>query len=337
MKKPMRWLISGLVALTLIPLSLAVSAATPAAACPGAEVNGTVVAVDAATGQVTLDTGGGVLCTVTLPTGEDGHPIATLLGRYFDQANVADLLEALETTSVWVLCPPAGDCALAEADTAGAVPGQVTAVTANADGSFTLTVQPTGGGPALLVPTLDADLAEALPAALAALAVQWELEAGDAGVVVADATDEIAALHQDGLGFGVIVKLYAMAEASEAACEAEGAPDPCGVTVTELVEQFRSGVGLGQLFKLYGKPALLGVGHVRRAGPPAASATPTPLAGDADDEAADEPSSDHPGCVNGGAGANSHNPHCTGTAPGGPGNGGGNNGNGNNGNGHGKP
>jgi hypothetical protein len=92
--------------------------------------------------------------------------------------------------------------------------------------------------------------------------------------------EQIAAYHEEGMGFGVLVKLYAMAEASAQACldevepEAVGATDEPGtdapedactpLTVDELVEQFKGGVGMGQLFKEHGKPALLGVGHVKK-------------------------------------------------------------------------
>jgi hypothetical protein len=88
---------------------------------------------------------------------------------------------------------------------------------------------------------------------------------------------QIAQLHQDGMGFGVLVKLYAMAEASVKACAGQPAPtgpvaDPAqpattceAVTVEQLVSEFQGGAGMGQLFKTYGKPALLGVGQVRKA------------------------------------------------------------------------
>lgn len=87
--------------------------------------------------------------------------------------------------------------------------------------------------------------------------------------------EQIAAYHEDGMGFGVLVKLYAMAEASEEACAAQeepvideetGQPVECvPLTAEELVEAFRSGTGMGALFKEHGKPALLGVGHVKKA------------------------------------------------------------------------
>lgn len=98
---------------------------------------------------------------------------------------------------------------------------------------------------------------------------------------------EIAAYHEDGMGFGVLVKLYAMAEASQEACpttpsdpaapvDPTAAPACTAVTVDELVNSFRSGTGMGALFKQYGKPALLGVGHVRKALQALQQATPQP-------------------------------------------------------------
>jgi len=91
---------------------------------------------------------------------------------------------------------------------------------------------------------------------------------------------EIATYHEEGMGFGVLVKLYAMAEASKEACEAETAEQGEGVTPAEgevegetctpltvdaLVTELKSGVGMGALYKDHGKPALLGVGHVKKA------------------------------------------------------------------------
>lgn len=89
--------------------------------------------------------------------------------------------------------------------------------------------------------------------------------------------EEIAGFHRDGMGFGVLVKLYAMAEASKLVCDAEnnaggGTPtegetvEACvPLTAAELVAAFKGGMGMGQLFKEHGKPALLGVGHVKKA------------------------------------------------------------------------
>lgn len=88
--------------------------------------------------------------------------------------------------------------------------------------------------------------------------------------------EEIAAYHEDGMGFGVLVKIYAMVEESQLACESQvpeegedaGEGDPVEecvpLTADELVTAFKSGTGIGLLFKEYGKPALLGVGHVKQ-------------------------------------------------------------------------
>lgn len=76
--------------------------------------------------------------------------------------------------------------------------------------------------------------------------------------------EEIVAYHEEGMGFGVLVKIYAVAQASESAC-ADLEDDACEpVTPGELVEAFKHGQGMGLLFKEYGKPALLGVGHVKQ-------------------------------------------------------------------------
>lgn len=90
--------------------------------------------------------------------------------------------------------------------------------------------------------------------------------------------EQIAAYHEEGMGFGVLVKIYAMAEEAKAACEAQEPvatetpadgtpvePSCTPVTAEELVASFKSGTGMGALFKEYGKPAMLGVGHVKKA------------------------------------------------------------------------
>ncbi len=88
--------------------------------------------------------------------------------------------------------------------------------------------------------------------------------------------EQIAAYHEEGMGFGVLVKLFAMAEAQKTACpdmppvdDGTGtgevvAPTCTAVSADELVTAFKSG-GMGALFKQYGKPALLGVGHAKKA------------------------------------------------------------------------
>ncbi len=74
-------------------------------------------------------------------------------------------------------------------------------------------------------------------------------------------SDQIAALHADGMGFGVMVKFYAIAAESKAFCE--GQTDCTPVTVEELISAFKSGAGIGALFKEHGKPATVGVGQLK--------------------------------------------------------------------------
>jgi hypothetical protein len=105
---------------------------------------------------------------------------------------------------------------------------------------------------------------------------------------------QIAMYHGEGMGFGVLVKLFSMVEASVEKCviqlagESEATNQDAGdvvvpneltceaLTVEQLVSEFKGGSGLGQLFKEYGKPALLGVGHVKKALKNQPQVTPTP-------------------------------------------------------------
>jgi hypothetical protein len=96
----------------------------------------------------------------------------------------------------------------------------------------------------------------------------------EAGLTVGE---QVAGYHADGMGFGVLVKIYSMAAASKAACDsaAGAATTSAGdtttattcvpVTVDELVTAFKSGKGMGELMKEYGRPSMMGVGQVRKA------------------------------------------------------------------------
>ena len=55
-----------------------------------------------------------------------------------------------------------------------------------------------------------------------------------------------------------------LAAESQEACANDESDEPCAVTAAELVEAFQSGMGMGQLFKEYSKPSMLGVGHVKQ-------------------------------------------------------------------------
>ena len=272
-----------------LALALTLATASPVAAqegeippCGGDSVSGTVVAVDEETGEVTVYTAGG-LCTVTLD-GEYDHPIVDLLGSYFGDVSTGSLTTALEATQGCAAYDAGSEAwTWADCDDEDAV--AVTIVGENEDGTFTALVD----GEEVRVSVEDPEVAERLSKALGKLAVEWKL--GEDGTVVQPG-DEIAAYHEDGLGFGVLVKLYAMAAASREACDDEESTEPCGVTVEELVEAFRSGMGLGDLFREYGRPSILGVGHVRgrgfgrsgRAGPKDRAGRPDDDVDDDDDD-----------------------------------------------------
>ncbi|MDH5507400.1 MAG: hypothetical protein OEZ02_09280 [Anaerolineae bacterium] len=249
-------LLSLLLALSLLTVSTALAQET--APCEGESVSGTVIAVDEETNTATIDTGEG-LCTVALTTDYD-HPIVDLLGSYFGDVSPENLAAALEATQACALFnEESGNYDLVECGTEGAV--DVTVTSDNEDGTFSAT---TADGEEVSV-NVDEETAEEFNGALADLSVEFDLtEEGS----VSDAGDEIAAYHDDGMGFGVLVKFYAIAEESLEACEADAevsGDEPCGVTVEELVAAFEGGMGMGQIFKEYGRPSMMGVGHVRQA------------------------------------------------------------------------
>ncbi|HHS97200.1 MAG TPA: hypothetical protein ENK08_04785 [Chloroflexi bacterium] len=210
----------------------------PLPPCEGESVSGTVVEVDEATGTVTVQTETG-LCTVTLA--EDGmdHPIASLLGAFFGDVSIGDLVEALETVQGCAV-EQEGGWLWSPCEAEGAVPVRVVG---EKEGAFVALME---DGTEVVVTVEGPGAAEALSDALETLAVEWRLD-GEGNVV--PVSEEIAAYHEEGIGFGVLVKLYAMASAL---------PD---VTVDDLVAAFQSGMGIGEIFHEYGRPSVLGVGH----------------------------------------------------------------------------
>jgi hypothetical protein len=234
----------------MFPAGLAFAAGSPdgVTACTGDNVQGKIIAVDE-NGVITIDTGAGI-CTVTL-NGNYNHPIVTLLGTYFGDIQAGDLSNALQnvqgcatvsgTSGTWADCSDQG-----------AVPVQFVSF----DGSI-LTAIIIGSGETITIPISDTTVAASITQALADLTVNWILD-GNGDLV--QVSDQIAMYHDEGIGFGVLVKLYSLANAS-------------GVPVADLIAAFKgdpsagtSGKGLGQLFKEYGgKPPLLGVGQVRKA------------------------------------------------------------------------
>ena len=79
-----------------------------------------------------------------------------------------------------------------------------------------------------------ATTAEGLNEALQALVVENLGLDGEGGVV--QPGDEIAAYHEEGMGFGVLAKLYAMAAELQEACAAVESDEVCGATAAELVD-----------------------------------------------------------------------------------------------------
>jgi len=245
--KKIQTLFALIIGFTAMSMIVSVAQAESVPACTGEQVSGTVMAVDETTGTVTIDTGDGATCSVTLESNTE-HPIASLLGKYFGDISAASLTEALTATQgcaqvaegsgVWSSC-----------DTPGATPIQV--ISANPDGTFTAQItNPDGTLTTFILTIEDADALESVNLALAKLAVVWALdENGD----LVQVSDQVMAYHEAGIGFGVLVKLYSLSNAS-------------GVPVEELLAQFESGVGIGELFKAYGgKPPENGVGHVKQA------------------------------------------------------------------------
>lgn len=242
--------------------------------CPDGEVSGTIVAYDEETGVVTLDVAG-ELCTVNVNDDYD-HPIVDLLGAYFGEIDLEEISAALENLQVCVFSDGETTTVSQPQEDGTCAEGELVTVTgAGEDGGFE---GQTESGDSISFELDDAEAAGTLSAALDTLQADWTVEEGG----VSDVGDDIADYHDDGIGFGVLVKVYAIFEEAQQACQesAEEAPteegetvvdeesgevDPCDITVEMLLEQLET-MGLGQLFQVYGKPAIMGIGHVRNIG-----------------------------------------------------------------------
>jgi hypothetical protein len=246
-------LVSVTLALALALVSFSASLAAPVTqalpACVAdpvtGKISGTVTAVDEAGGMVTVDTGGGAFCTVKIST-DATHPIALLLGVYFGDLTSDSIVQAL-TDSQGCATTDGVSWTWADCAAPGAVQVKVTGV--NPDGTY-IAVNLTDGTPIASLVVSDPETQEKLNGALEELLVEWALE-GDGNLM--QVSDQVAALHEQGIGFGVLVKLFAIAQASGGT-----------VTVEELLAQVQAGAGMGELFKTYGKPDKTGVGHVRQ-------------------------------------------------------------------------
>lgn len=240
----------------------------PAEEPPITTVEGVVIAVDKEAGTVDILQEDGTIITVAIPKGDYDHPITALLAEYFGGADLEDYALALEALEM-------DDSVVVAVEEGTDEEGNPVWEAALADGS--------------VVQLDDEEAAQALLDALEVAAVDLNVTDNDGVLTAEDIGEQIEEYRAMGIGYGELVKIYAIAAESQEACaaeaevaEAEGetaedtptadtgddAPEieePCGVTVDELVEMLLNGADMGELFRLFGKPALLGVGHVRQA------------------------------------------------------------------------
>ena len=225
-------------------------------------MTGQVVAVNEADGTITFYTEDGI-CTVAFES-EFDHPVVNLLGKYFSNINIEDLVSTMEPTTGWILFDEASNSWLmSDETTEGAVSAFVLGVSELGDGSFEITMQI--GEDIITMLTDDPDLAAEYIAALDANSVNWDLRTDENGVVtILDAGGQIADYHASGMGLGVLVKLFDMA--ANSVCELSEDGEPCeAINIETLVSEFQDGTGLGLLFKDYGKPENTGVGQIYKA------------------------------------------------------------------------
>lgn len=237
-------------------------------ACAGDSVTGTLLSFDESTGTAVILTETGE-CTVQVNSSDFTHPIVRLFDDFANKNGGLQLADKLTAVEGWILQDPAtGSWSWVAEGTAGAVQGQVTGVTDNGDGTYTLTVR-NPLGEAVTAVTQDAALAARLESGLAGLEMQWDLKTDDEGnSVLKSFGDEIEAYHDDGIGFGVLAKLMGITlETSKNCAGSSGATSDaqCSMTLGDLVQMKQDGMGIGQIFKEVVKPAILGVGHIRQA------------------------------------------------------------------------
>lgn len=271
----------------------------PLPVCAGGTVTGTVVAIEEENDLIIIDVDGDGEgdCSVTVSSDYD-HPIVALLGAYFSDVSTEEIADALESTQVCAVQDDTGAWSTYTPAEGEECPGEVVTVTGeNEDGTFNGQTSGEEGaegeegtpGEEIILTAGDEETAADLTEALDTLTADWELDEDGS---VADVGEDIEQYHEDGYGFGVIVKVYAIAAEYEGTCTTEepvddgtepvadepvadgeepvgdepAAEETCGVTVEELFAMIDAGAGLGELFQVYGKPSLLGVGHVRNGG-----------------------------------------------------------------------
>ena len=224
---------------------IAAAKPTSVEACTDDTVSGIVVSVNGTTGEMTVLKEDGTLCSVVKNTAAYNHPVINILGEYFEKVS----LEDFESLKTWVVLDVDEYIFAIETDP-GAVEATVIGVTENSGGTYDITLFVKDETEPKTITTDDPLLYEPYLASLEANSTTFNLIIDEFGnAFVSDGADEIGAYHDDGMGLGVLVKLYAMADIYD-------------VPVDDLVTRFKNGEGIGQLFKDFGKPDLLGVGHV---------------------------------------------------------------------------
>lgn len=234
-------------------------------ACESGDVTGTVLSYDAATGQIVLLTENGT-CTVSVD-GEYDHPITGLFDDYFgaDESEsltlasenlqgsvvwISDETTLLDTTDgdwVWVMDATEGESLIAGTS------ATITSLIENADGTLTVELAVEGETDPVYMTITDPDQIAYFLALYEAATLDFFLvQDADGNTYLSGVGDEVQAYHDDGMGFGVLAKFYSWAADTD-------------MTVEELVSMFKGHTGLGLMFQDYGKPSMLGVGHIRQA------------------------------------------------------------------------
>jgi hypothetical protein len=221
-------------------------------------IEGTIVGIDLEAGTVDVLQADGTIVTIEIGSGDYDHPIVELLAEYFGGAGLSEWWSASVDAVTPVLELEDGTEVVSFAPITDPTTGAIT--------GWLVTIVDENGVTSEL--TTDSEQTAALNEALSSgegLTVNLQTTAEEGGVLnLVDVGAQIAAYHELGLGFGELVKIYTIAQESEAACEDD--PDPeCVVTVEMLAQMALEGTGMGSLFATYGKPSMLGVGHVRRA------------------------------------------------------------------------
>src|SRR5574341_189200 len=203
----------AVLALTVVGVASAQDPTVEAGACtPVADagtVEGTVIGVDTEAGTADIQLADGSCVTVSLEQGDYDHPIVELLAEYFGGATLGDYGDALDLL-----------------DENGIDPALVDSYEV-VDGVLVVTL--TDGS------TVEIDGTEAVSDVSDALDLvtngSFDVSLGEDGAAtVGDVGEQIEAYHEDGVGFGVLVKLYAIAaesaEAGAALEEDTGAAEP---------------------------------------------------------------------------------------------------------------